>query len=629
MTHPQKTNARYIALIAGLVLIVVTLVTSLSVFWLMQRFSKDTLSKSLQLSLEGRIQLFISGIEQRIAATHTIATRPVIMDQIQIHLTAPANQRAQYMLNRATRSFLKTGFSAIQIVSTHGKVISSAGAMVANPALAVTLDTHPATRLLWAQGFVLRTRIPFVRHHTTLGYILSEAPLPRLTHMLRATGTLGKTGILALCAPLGHDMRCFPTSLHPGVFPRIARAFQGHPLPMAHALEDKSGAATTHDYRGHQVVAAYAPVGTTGLGAVLKIDTAELYAPIWRQIRFIGPLLIVFLTLGALLLKWLVSPLVRQLIVSEHHAREANAHLHDSETRTRTILENIEEGIIIVSPDGLIESANPAALRMLRHSSATLLGQPFSTLFPASRHALLDAYRQQCTGTSAPTPAPLAIELDALRHNGVTFPADLRVREMRLQGQQLFIAMLQNISRRKASENEIRHIATHDALTDLPNRTLLQDRIEQAIAASQRGDEGFAIIFIDLDDFKVINDSLGHDIGDKLLQSVAQRLQGCLRGEDTVARRGGDEFIIVLRRLDKSAMAATVARKLLATLSTTHLIAGHELHTAASLGIALYPDDGRDTDTLLKHSDAAMYQAKAIGHNHFRFFNPEMNANDE
>lgn len=625
MTHQQKTNARYIALIAGLVLIVVTLVTSLSVFWLMQRFSKDTLKKSLQLSLQGRIQLLTSSIEQRIAATHTIATRPVIMDQMQIYLTAPKNQRARHILNRATRSFLKTGFSAIQIVSTHGKVISNAGAMVAHPVLAVMLNTHPATRLLWAQGFVLRTRIPFVRHHVTLGYILSEAPLPRLTHMLRTTGTLGKTGILALCAPLGRDMQCFPTPLHPEIFPHIARSLQGHPLPMAYALEGKTGAATTHDYRAQQVVAAYAPVATIGLGAVLKVDTAELYAPIWRQIRFIGPLLIVFLALGALLLKWLVSPLVRQLIVSERRAREANAHLHDSETRTRTILENIEEGIITVSPDGLIASANPAALRMLRHSSATLLGQPFSTLFPASRHAMLDAYRQQCTGTSAPT---LAIELDALRHDSVTFPADLRMREMRLQGQQLFIAMLQNISQRKASENEIRHIATHDALTDLPNRTLLQDRIEQAIAASQRGDEGFAIIFVDLDDFKVINDSLGHDIGDKLLQSVAQRLQDCLRGEDTVARRGGDEFIIVLRRLGTSATAATVAQKLLATLTTTHLIEGHELHTAASLGIALYPDDGRDTDTLLKHSDAAMYQAKAVGHNHFRFFTTGMNAND-
>jgi diguanylate cyclase (GGDEF)-like protein len=162
-------------------------------------------------------------------------------------------------------------------------------------------------------------------------------------------------------------------------------------------------------------------------------------------------------------------------------------------------------------------------------------------------------------------------------------------------------------------------------LTDLPNRSLVQDRIQQTIAWARRAEAQFAIMFIDLDKFKNINDTLGHDVGDQLLQMVAQRLTESLRAEDTVGRQGGDEFIVLLASLSAAEDSAVVAQKILGTLAAPFVINGQDLRTGASLGIAVYPQDGEDVETLLKNSDRAMYHAKEAGRSNYQFFAKEMN----
>lgn len=178
---------------------------------------------------------------------------------------------------------------------------------------------------------------------------------------------------------------------------------------------------------------------------------------------------------------------------------------------------------------------------------------------------------------------------------------------------------------RKEAEKRIVQMATHDALTGLPNRNLLQDRIEQALAQDTRSHSKMAVLFIDLDHFKIINDSLGHDIGDLLLKAVAERLLACVRNEDTVARQGGDEFIVVLNTIVESLDAAVVAQKILDALMQPYRIHKHELHIGGSIGIAVFPDDGTTAETLLKNSDVAMYHAKENGRNNFQFFTDELN----
>lgn len=187
-----------------------------------------------------------------------------------------------------------------------------------------------------------------------------------------------------------------------------------------------------------------------------------------------------------------------------------------------------------------------------------------------------------------------------------------------------YVSISSDISERKEYDKNIHFLAYYDVLTGLPNRTLLRDRIGQVIASSHRDNVQFALLFLDLDRFKYINDSMGHSVGDKLLQSVASRLQACVREGDTVSRIGGDEFVLLLRNIDEPGVSS-VADKLLQSLATPFNLGGQEISTYASIGISLYPKHATDFDVLMKNADAAMYSAKENGRNNYKFFMPEMN----
>jgi len=177
----------------------------------------------------------------------------------------------------------------------------------------------------------------------------------------------------------------------------------------------------------------------------------------------------------------------------------------------------------------------------------------------------------------------------------------------------------------QAMAEQMTHSAEHDALTDLPNRLLLNDRVGQAIALAIRHTCQVAVLFLDVDGFKHVNDSLGHAIGDKLLQSIAARLVTCVRGPDTVSRHGGDEFVVLLPEVQKPEDAAIAARRLLVALAEPHTIDQHDLHVSTSIGVSVYPEDGQDAETLIKNADTAMYQAKENGRQTYQFFKPAMN----
>jgi diguanylate cyclase (GGDEF)-like protein len=174
----------------------------------------------------------------------------------------------------------------------------------------------------------------------------------------------------------------------------------------------------------------------------------------------------------------------------------------------------------------------------------------------------------------------------------------------------------------QAANEKLRNIALYDALTGLPNRFLLKDRLEQAVSRAERSVKPFALLFVDLDKFKPVNDSFGHQIGDKLLIAVAERLSGCIRKDDTVARCGGDEFVVVLNQIGQASEAATISAKIVQQLSRYFHIEGHELEISCSIGISVYPADGSNVDILMSNADAAMYRAKRDGRNNFKFFAP-------
>ena len=214
-----------------------------------------------------------------------------------------------------------------------------------------------------------------------------------------------------------------------------------------------------------------------------------------------------------------------------------------------------------------------------------------------------------------------------IRKDGAEFPVQLSSVPVR-NAQGTCIAVItacENITGRKASEKQIEHLAYYDTVTGLPNRALLMDRLHQAMALAQREGRELALLFLDLDNFKDLNNTKGHDVGDKFLKEVARRLKSCVGESNTLARIGGDEFVIVLTSIRDEQGAAATARRVQALFCDRFLIDGEEFHGSASIGIALYPEDGTDVESLLKCADAAMYHAKNEGKANYQFFSQEIN----
>jgi diguanylate cyclase (GGDEF)-like protein/PAS domain S-box-containing protein len=219
-------------------------------------------------------------------------------------------------------------------------------------------------------------------------------------------------------------------------------------------------------------------------------------------------------------------------------------------------------------------------------------------------------------------------EVWSVRQDGAEYPVWVALTAIRNSSDQVinYMVVLSDITDRKRVEEHTRHLAEHDFLTDLPNRVLFLDRLHQALAAARRKHTSVAIMFLDLDRFKGINDSFGHHVGDAVLKEVAARLTGCVRGVDTVSRQGGDEFVVLLADIGGVDQAAHVANSVMQAVARPLQFDGHTVSLSVSIGISIYPADGDDLDTLLKHADVAMYHAKQNGRNAFSFFDPAMNA---
>lgn len=300
--------------------------------------------------------------------------------------------------------------------------------------------------------------------------------------------------------------------------------------------------------------------------------------------------------------------------------------VHEAEQRYRSIFENTVEGIFQTSIEGQYLSANPALARIYGYSSAQELIENLNNI---GQQLYVDPHKREEFSELMRTHERINnFESRVYRRNGSIIWISENARAVRdLAGNLLYYeGTVEDITERKNYSDLIEYRATHDDLTGLPNRTLLKDRLQQAISNADRSKSQLAVVFVDLDQFKDVNDSMGHHAGDLLLVAMAERLKSCVRESDTVARPSGDEFVLLLSNLSGiEALSQTLQRILTATAEPCS-IEQREFIVTCSLGISMFPNDGSDSETLLKNADTAMYKAKQSGKNNFQFFTPELNA---
>ena len=458
----QNNHQQRISLVAGTILIAVTLLAGVTVFIVMERHAREILSKSLQMSLKNRVQLIQTEIGAGYDRTMVIATRSLLMDLMQRVSAAEDKSRARGELNTITPSFLQSGLTAIAFFDKDGCELAHTGSFAQQSELTVPLNFPGRVQLMWDGQLLLHVEGEMKQAGRVVGKVITQTSLSTTTGAVKDANLLGETGELALCAPLGLKMQCFPTTLNPKSFTLSKRSAQGVPLPMTHALEGKTGFINAQDYRHQEVVAAYAPVGDLGLGMVLKMDSAELFAPVWSQLRYLIPLLAGVLVFALLLLRWLLTPLVNRLVRSEAEAQKMSASLRDSERRGRALLDNVDEAIVSISDTGIIELFNPAAERMFGYRSEEIVGRNISLLMPEPYRNEHDGYLRRYLDTGQAHMIGIGREVTGRRSDGDVFPMDLRISEFyplsdlaRLEGRRHFVGIIRDITERKRAREEI------------------------------------------------------------------------------------------------------------------------------------------------------------------------------
>ncbi len=422
-----------------------------------------------------------------------------------------------------------------------------------------------------------------------------------------------------------------PASWHSEITPLIEQQLTRHTLPEVRTVRDKQGiliARSTGKLAGPLVSASAVLLDANGSVAGL-LEVARPLTPLLQHTALVALAAIllgvsIFITLRLLPLRAL-----KRVLNALHREKQT---LQENEERLRIVIDKAMDGIVTLDQQGRVESFNPAATRISGFSATDIIGRNISMLVPFGHtEGMKMSVEQQ--------------EVIATHKDGTTFHAELSISRAHFNGKQKFIAILRDITDRKLTQDKLTYLANYDSLTGLPNRSLFRDRLSHAMARADRKHHSIALMFLDLDRFKVINDSLGHDVGDQLLKHVAGLLKRCLRKSDTISRSddnpwfsedtdnvtvsrlGGDEFTLILEGIITANDAAIAAQKILDAFATHPFVAGNkEIYAATSIGITLYPGDFADLDGLIKQADTAMYRAKELGRSIFQFYTEALNA---
>ena len=312
-------------------------------------------------------------------------------------------------------------------------------------------------------------------------------------------------------------------------------------------------------------------------------------------------------------------PVILSIVRDITERKQAEEALRESEARLRKLFEAIPESVMVHDEEGNILHINDVGAKRLEWPMEDLIGKNLREIVKPENAALIPDHVSK-----ARTNGSCTFETTYLSRTGRHIVAEVNERPIELEGKHAILSVARDITERKGAERQLAYMATHDALTGLPNRVLFNDRLTLALAQAHRHQQKIAVMLLDLDQFKDINDTLGHNMGDQLLRVAGKRLKQLLRKSDTLARMGGDEFLFLVPDIARIKDATEVAQKILESFREPFLVEGHELRTTASIGVTLYPDDGTDADALMKNADIAMYSAKQKGRNNYQRYTSTM-----
>ncbi|MBI5922085.1 MAG: EAL domain-containing protein [Betaproteobacteria bacterium] len=557
-----------------------------------------TLARSGDEQLSGQLQsleVLLLGIDSRLRVTAP-ADKDKLVDEIKTQLKFVKGTRVLIVTNPAGQAILSTrpdlfGFDA------------SARPYFTVPRNAVGKDrlhligltpTRDGTHVLWA---TLARRDAQGRFDGVVAVSLLPEFLDPLMRSIRPDSPRS-TAVL-----VGSDQ----TILYrlPDAEQHVGKSLRGSPGISAHLESgDKATIQTQVAVTDNvQRITAFRTVQPYRINVTVGLPLEEVLAPFYQRL---------WVHLGILLF---TTTLILSLMF----------FLRRSATRLRLlsdVFEHSGEGIVITNAENLIVAINKAFSRHTGYSEEDVIGKNPRIL--SAGNTSPETYRQMWQDIT--TKNSWQGELWDRRKNGETYPKWLVISAVRAANGKTshYIGNFVDISARKASEEKMRHLANHDPLTGLLNRFSLHERLAHALSFCKRSNRQLALMLIDLDRFKIINDTLGHQVGDKLLVQVAHRLREAVRESDIVARLGGDEFVVVLAEIDTPADAANVAAKIAKSISAVYFIDGTEQRSSPSIGICIYPDDASEANDLLKKADVAMYHAKSLGRGNYQFFTEEM-----
>ncbi|HEX2828672.1 MAG TPA: EAL domain-containing protein [Burkholderiales bacterium] len=509
-------------------------------------------------------------------------------------------------------------FTNIVVVDEHGDLVVSSQALVPlNIADREYFKAHaadPGPELKIGKPLVSRSyqnaAIPMSRRidkpDGRFGGVVSALVDPRYFLHFYEKANIGEQGLIHLVGLDG-----IARARRAGNVATVGVDMSGSTLIKAARVANSGSFITAGRVEGVPRLQSFRRIGEYPLIVAVATSEAEVLAPTIRNRRNY------FVAAGAL--SFVVVLFAALLLAAVSRRNRALVALSASETQFRATFEQAAIGIAHTTLEDRFLRVNEKLCSMVGYSREELLGMSMHDLSHPDEVGKGAVNRKRLIAGEIDT---ISAERRCVCKDGSIKWLHRTISMVRDPGGEpaYFIRVAEDITERKRLEHALQHTATHDKLTDLPNRSLIHDRLRHALEQATRRERAVGVMFIDLDRFKIVNDTLGHAMGDRLLQTVAERLKACVRGEDTVGRLGGDEFAIVLTELASAGDAEVVAQKVLDALSGTLDLDGHEAYVTASIGIATYPLDGADADSLIRNADVAMYRAKAAGKNTFQLY---------